>query len=397
MKLLLVTHIFPPAIDGGSKILWNLSQYLSKNNDILVITSNCHSTDDFVNPRSTIPKYKDNNTQNYQIIRLPVYKNITRPLKLLNLLFHSSSLNILTKGPVFKFIPFLATLIIIKKYQPDLIITGPFPTACNLYSQVFKKLFSAKMLSAPCFHANDNFFHAKPLINTLHSADYIWALSRFEKNYLNNNFNVHPNKILALGAGIENDLLIKPTNINFPETPHLLFIGSLAAHKNIIDLISAFRLLYKKFPQAKLTIAGKKTLYYPIIEKYIKKLPQNIQRQIIFAFNFKNDNLKKLIDKSSVLVLPSREESFGLVLIESWARGKPVITSDIPTLKELVKKTRGGITFELGSADCLAKAIDSLFTNPKLSRSLGLNGFIYVKNNLTWDRITKSLWSKVSR
>jgi hypothetical protein len=49
MKVLLISHIFPPAVDGGSKVVYKLGQYLkSQNHQILYLSSNCSSTDDFV-------------------------------------------------------------------------------------------------------------------------------------------------------------------------------------------------------------------------------------------------------------------------------------------------------------------------------------------------------------
>jgi glycosyltransferase involved in cell wall biosynthesis len=61
-------------------------------------------------------------------------------------------------------------------------------------------------------------------------------------------------------------------------------------------------------------------------------------QNIKFIFSFPQKKLTQLIDSSTILILPSAQESFGLVLLESWARGKPVITSNIPPLLELVKK-----------------------------------------------------------
>ena len=49
MKILLLSHVFPPAIDGGSKVIYKIGQYFeSQHHQTLYLSSNCSSTDDFV-------------------------------------------------------------------------------------------------------------------------------------------------------------------------------------------------------------------------------------------------------------------------------------------------------------------------------------------------------------
>jgi glycosyltransferase involved in cell wall biosynthesis len=115
----------------------------------------------------------------------------------------------------------------------------------------------------------------------------------------------------------------------------------------------------------------------------------------IFKFNVKNRDLIKIIDNCQFLVLPSIQESFGLVLVESWARKKAVITSDIPSLKEIVKSSNGGLTFKTDDIDDLQQKIQQLISNPKLCRQFGQNGYLYVKNNYTWNKVSQKICQKI--
>ncbi len=175
-----------------------------------------------------------------------------------------------------------------------------------------------------------------------------------------------------------------------------MFIGSFSAHKGIDLLINSFSTIYDLQPNISLTIAGQKTLFYPKIKNLIKKQPKSVQSKIKFVFNFPQNQLKKLIDQSTVLVLPSHQESFGLVLIEAWARGKPVITSNIPSLSEIVKKTNGGLIFDINKPSDLNVKINQIISNPLLSHQLGQNGFNYVKNNYTWSKVGKNICQRIS-
>ncbi|MDP4009639.1 MAG: glycosyltransferase family 4 protein [Candidatus Shapirobacteria bacterium] len=402
MKVLLITHIFPPAIDGGSKVIYKFGEYLKKQkHEILVLTSNCTSTDDFVNKKSrpsviAIPP----------ILRLPVYNFLRRPLKFINLFLPNNSylsdlLKVFQKGPVFKIFPFLKSIFFIIKFQPDLMVTGPLPTTSVIYTNFIKNILrltqkkSCQILINASFHQTDIDFFKKPLINCLKKADYIWSLTDYEKKYFINNFKIPANKIFAIGNGVDDKFIIKNPKINYPDSPSLLFIGSFSAHKGLEILIKSFSKLSKKFPKLTLTLAGQETLFFSKIKNTINKLDPEIIKKIYLINNFKNKDLKKIIDQSTILVLPSLQESFGLVLIEAMARGKPVITSDIPPLKELITKTNGGIIFKTGSEKDLTSQICDLLNHQAKSRQLGLNGFEFVKNHYTWDKIGKTLCQNI--
>lgn len=406
-KILLISHIFPPAIDGGSRVIFKLGQYLeSQNHQTLYLSSNCSSTDDF-----TKPKYKriSNIYHPRSNIYLPVYHHLRRPLKFINLLipqkfYLHQLLNVFQKGPVFKFLPFISTVIKIIKFKPDLIIAGPLPTTIVLYANFFKFIlrnfihYQTKLLINSSFHQTDPDFHQQPLIKTLQQTDYLWTLTQYETDYFIKKFKIDSNKIILAGNGVDPEFLIKKNKVKKSTIYNLkttiLFIGSLSAHKEVDTLISAFDEICRQRSNISLIIAGQKTLFYPKIKNQVDHLPKSTKSKITFIFDFPQKNLSKLIDKSDFLVLPSQQESFGLVLIEAWARLKPVITSDIPTLNEIVQKTQGGLIFKTNQITDLSFQILNLIDHPKTCQQLGQNGFNYVKNNYTWPIVGKKIYQK---
>lgn len=393
MKILLITHIYPPAVDGGSKVITNAGKYFkSQGHQTLVLTTNCRSTDDFIDPASKPLSGYDSN-----VIALPVYKNFRRLLKSINLFLRSDYLSVSQKGPIFKMIPFIKSLIIIIKFHPDLIMAGPLPTTIVLYASLIAKITSSKLLINGSFHSTDPDFTKKPLIRALRSADYLWTLTDHETEYFHQNFRIPVSKMINVGIGIDKSLLkshpFSRGDARRAGGFNLLFIGSFAAHKGIATLIDSFI----KLPSGThLTIAGQKTLFYPVIRSKIQLLPKNIQNRIKIILNFKDKDLPDLIDQCTILISPSTQESFGLVLLESWARKKPVIAADIPASFELINKTNGGLTFTKNDSSDLAKKIKSLLKNKKRQQQLGQNGFNYVQEHATWDKIGQALWSKIS-
>ncbi len=412
-KILLISHIFPPAIDGGSRVIYKLGQqFENQGHTTLYLSSNCSSTDDFTKKHTRFSNVLT--LQRSNVLKIPVYTFFRKPLKFINLFISKNTylnqlFKVYQKGPVFKFFPLLKATIKIIKFKPDLIVAGPLPTTIVLYANFFKFLTKAltfqhsKVLVNASFHPTDPDFHQRPLIKALKSTDYLWTLTQFETDYFVNNFHINPNKIILAGNGVDSDFLIQNFQSNQkPKAPEhqstkILFIGSLSAHKRVDLLINAFSELLKAksyLLPAKLIIAGQKTLFYPKIKQIYDTLSPKIKKNIKFNFDFPQKNLVKLIDSCDFLVLPSIQESFGLVLIESWARGKPVVVSDIPSLSELVTKTKGGLIFEADNSVDLVKNLKKLTDSPSLRFQYGQNGLKYVKTNYTWEKVSQKICQK---
>jgi glycosyltransferase involved in cell wall biosynthesis len=389
-RFLLLTHIYPPAIDGGSRVIAKMGEFLQSNNhQTSIVTTNCQSTDDFVSSRRS-PVILDEGGPD--ILRLPVITYLHRPFKFLGRYF--PNFRTFSKGPIFSFKSFLKIIYLTLKFKPDYILAGPLPTTMVLYARLIRFLsthlfhYSTKLIINASFHPTDPDFQTPILLNTLKSADYIWTLTDFETNYFNKKLNIPKSKLILLGNGVDKSFISTPhlptTNLLNYSTNHLLFIGSFSAHKDIPTLIKAFSLLP---PSYTLTLAGQKTLYFPVIKKKINSLPLSIKKRINIIFNFPNNYLSTLLDNSSLLISPSLQESFGLVLIEALARGKPVIAADIPASVEIVTKTQGGLIFKAGDATDLKNKI--------LSINLRSFSSTYLLNHFTWDKIGEKLCKKL--
>ncbi|MCW3033859.1 MAG: glycosyl transferase group 1 [Solirubrobacterales bacterium] len=86
--------------------------------------------------------------------------------------------------------------------------------------------------------------------------------------------------------------------------------------------------------------------------------------------------------RATLLCLPSRSETFGMVVAEAWSQRLPVVVSDIPVLRELVEDSGGGLVAgnDVGS---FAESIASLLDDRGLARSLGASGRSYWERRLT--------------
>lgn len=387
-KFLLLTHIYPPAIDGGSQVIAKIGEYLEKQgHHTLIFTSNCISTDNFAQSRHPNVHHQS------KILSLPVITFFHRPFKLLGKIF--PSFKTFSIGPIFFPFSFLSSLVSVYKFHPDYIIAGPLPTTIIIYARIIQLVTNAKLIFNPCFHLNDLDFQTPIIMSLLNKCDYLWCLTNYEKKYFLQKLKINKTKYFVHGLGVNSDFIIKENQIKYPKNPHLIFIANFSAHKKTELLIQVFDSLLKKYPQATLSLLGQKTLYFPQIEQFLKNISSKTRQHITFIFNPTRDQIKKSIDQSSCLILPSIHESFGLVFVESLARAKPIIGANTPQTSEVIKTLGGGLTFKADRPESLYKTICKLLESPKLSQKLAITGYQNVKNDFTWNRIGKKLCKKL--
>ena len=131
---------------------------------------------------------------------------------------------------------------------------------------------------------------------------------------------------------IYNPLTLIPGKQAEVNSKRFLAIGRFSyQHKGFDLLIEAFYIFSKKNKEWKLDIVGEgkeEVLYRSLIKKYHLE-----ERVIIHPFT---NNIQKYYSHAQIYVLSSRWEGFGLVLVEAMAHGLPVVSSNLPTSKEIM-------------------------------------------------------------
>lgn len=148
----------------------------------------------------------------------------------------------------------------------------------------------------------------------------------------------------------------------------VLFLGRQEENKELATLLAACSGAARRGREAfTLVLAGPKT---PYAERLLREPPANVVNL------GEVDEAAKLdaLNACDCLVLPSRSESFGIVLLEAWAVGKPVIAAESAATTELVAAGRDGFLFPVGNAEILADRLTLLLDQPGLARELGQNG-----------------------
>jgi glycogen(starch) synthase len=105
-----------------------------------------------------------------------------------------------------------------------------------------------------------------------------------------------------------------------------------------------------------------------------------------------NEQTKQnLLAACDLLALPSRVDTFGIVLLEAWLHGKPVIGAQSGGISDLVQPEETGLLVPFEDVTALAAAIRRLLTEPKLAARLGNAGRRKVLKHYTWDQTYQML------
>jgi glycosyltransferase involved in cell wall biosynthesis len=369
MRILCVTQRYYPAVGGAENLIKTYLDFLSLNHDVTVFTSNSLSIDSFWNKTKPFnPKPKLNYPVKYFDILTPSEIKNSKYLQLFPLLSNYP-------GPL---MPNLWLELLTKELKFDLIITIAFP-----YDQVVPSFIAAKkwgipIIAIPLIHEEfPELFLTGMRLSLLTLANSIFVLSNHEKNLLTN-LGIEASGIHKITPYLTRQDLIEDGVSIFKKKYYLknkkiiLFVGSKSFVKGIKFLIESMKKIWRISDDVVLLILGPSTEEY---QNYFKRLPEIFKKQII-DLEIVDEKIKNLaLESCTLLVLPSKSESFGLVIIESWMHKKPVIGCDLSSTKELIKHMENGIITPFNDVDKLSENISKLLDDDKLYYKLANGGF----------------------
>jgi glycosyltransferase involved in cell wall biosynthesis len=226
------------------------------------------------------------------------------------------------------------------------------------------------------------------------AADRLTTVSKTMKNELKWLYKIPDRKIDVVPNGIvpkrfkrkvEVASIKNKYNIS-PLDPLILFIGRLTVQKGPDLLIGAIPKVLKNSPNAKFIIAGEGGMKERLINR-VKKL--NINKNVRFLGYIPQDDYLNLLNSCDIVCIPSRNEPFGLVLLEAWSAKKPVVTSNVGGLSENITNFKNGIKVNPASAS-ISGGINYFLNNPSKMRKIGEGGYKTVMKGFSWEAIAKT-------
>ena len=150
-----------------------------------------------------------------------------------------------------------------------------------------------------------------------------------------------------------------------PERPAALFVGVLERYKDVDGLAAAWRLAARRVPGVSLRIVGKGSRTH-VVEQLVRELPEQVE----WSPAVPNDEIPGLLDAATVLVLPSRSEGLGRVVVEALCRGRPVVATQVGGITDLVLDGENGVLVPPRDPAALGDALVRVLSERTLAEKL---------------------------
>jgi len=390
MNICHIVPIYLPGIlPGCSKYIQDVSEGLSKKgHDVVVLTADAITGRGWVDP--LFGKYsskKEEMINGVRVRRLKTHWPITSTMYMLKkiagrLLPHSirNIVSLLSAGPYFSNLE--------KEFQKgsfDIIHVTAFPF--GLIWLVWRTCEALKkpFFCTPLIHFEDP-DHKNPFLwKTLKNAFAVIACSNYEKEGMIR-MGVTPSKIHLVPMGINPDQWQNPEGDKFrrkyrlEEKKIVLFAGTKSYHKGAIHLLQAVEKIRQKVKDLILVTIGLPT----------KEWENNrglLHEENLLDLGYVSEEEKRdAFDACDLFVMPSRYDSFGIVYLEAWRCGKPVIGAKVGAIPEVIEEGKDGLLVEFGGVDQLVSAMLHLLKNPDLCKEMGEKGRRKVMKRFNWEK-----------
>jgi len=262
----------------------------------------------------------------------------------------------------------------------------PKAEIANIMSPVSKSFHYGKAVNAVL--GRDRFMDKADGIICVGYNEYI----NLKEIYKNKNIQYMPNGVdlKAFDSYKQNNSFRDKYQIK-PEDKILLCVSRIDQQKNQLLLLEALNSI--KNNSLHLVIVGP-----PTSKEYLNLLKNKIQEykledKVIIIEGLKpySDELLEIYKTSDIFILPSIHEPFGIVILEAWASGKPVIASSVGGIKKLVTDNHNGLLFESNSSEALIHNITKVLSDSATVEKLVKNAYELVSEKYSWEIITSKL------
>ncbi|KAA0272995.1 MAG: glycosyltransferase family 1 protein [Chloroflexi bacterium] len=233
-------------------------------------------------------------------------------------------------------------------------------------------------------------------IATLHLADAIICPSNVTRDYIAS-FGLERKRVTVIPNGVNpSDFSITPLPSREGREPVLLYIGTLADWQGLDIVIKALPKILNVQP-VKLRIVGRgRSRQRKMLAKQIRKL--GLEDHVIVQPAVPHHEIPELIAKADICIAPlalnDRNVTQGacpIKVLEYMAAGRPLLASNMPIVRELVRDDVDGLLFSPNDPEDLARQANLLLRDMELSQRLAESAAAHVREKFTWHESQKKL------
>ena len=175
---------------------------------------------------------------------------------------------------------------------------------------------------------------------------------------------------LIRGSGVD-------VNIFSPSSEHggipvVVLVSRMLWDKGVKEFVAAAELLKKRQMKARFVLVGDRDSHNP--SSVPEKMLQDWSRVGIVEWWGKKENISEVFSQATIACLPSYREGLPKVLLEAAACGLPIVTTDAPGCRDVVRHEDNGLLVPVRSTIELADALERLIEDPQLCREMGARG-----------------------
>jgi glycosyltransferase involved in cell wall biosynthesis len=173
-----------------------------------------------------------------------------------------------------------------------------------------------------------------------------------------------------------------------PDEAIVYYVGRITYEKGIYVLLNAApKILFAMHDRVKFVLIGTGTAYSILLQRQAWDL--GIYHKTIFTGFMGEEDLYRFQAIADCAVFPSLYEPFGIVALESFAAGVPVVVSDTGGLPEVVKHRETGIVTKVNDQESLAQGIIEILQNPDLAQQLTRNARRDLQERFAWTKLAQ--------
>lgn len=258
----------------------------------------------------------------------------------------------------------------------------------GLVAAVLKRLLGARLHLVMTAHGSDLQASMGGLVHRLR----VWALRQADVLAVVS----EGMRELALAAGVRPErVVVAPMGVDtrrfHPPLPAedrsgVLFVGRLVEGKGLDILVEAFARLAPQHPALRLVVVGDGPLR-PGLEARVVAL--GLGERVAFVGARTAEGVAIAMRGAAVLAMPSLAEGLGLVAAEALACACPVVASDIPGVRDVVRAEETGLLVPAGDAGALADALAQLLADPARAAALAAGGRAHVEAEFAWPAVAR--------
>ena len=225
-------------------------------------------------------------------------------------------------------------------------------------------------------------------VDLLRRSDRVIAMTSLEADALAAR-GVPPERMRAIGVGVDPREVAGGDGARFRAQhtvagPLVLYVGALARDKGAIHTIEAMRRLWEAGSDATLALIGAPLAHFT---EFYERLPAAAKARIRLLPYAPDEVKRDALAAADVFAMPSRTDSFGIVYLEAWCYGVPVVGARAGGVPGVIADGQDGLLAPYGDTAAIAGAVGRLLADRELARRLGAAGRAKVLRELTWDRI----------